>query len=284
MKRRRASQQIGIVCCLAPIWWWAPFSASADGLPTFAGPAMGTTFRVTLARAIPGMTTGEVHREVERVLTRLDRALNTWRADSDVSRFNRAAAGEWVEVVDDLVAVVEIARKVHTDSHGAFDITFAPPGSGRPFGMQHVETRQSPAALRKDLAGIAIDLGGIGPGYGVDAIGGRLRELGSTAHLVELGGEVRAWGRRADGTAWRVAVNAGGRVVELADGLAIATATARPGRTPIDPRTRRVVNATAPSAVVRAPSCAAADAWAVAALVLGLRPGVDGTIEIPGRR
>lgn len=260
----------------------AAAAGKADGLPTFAGPAMGTTFRVTLARAIPGMAIGEVHREIEGVLSRLDRALNTWRNDSDASRFNRAAAGEWVEVADELVAIVEIARAVHADSQGAFDITFAPPGSGRPFGMQHVETRQSPAALWKDVGGIALDLGGLGPGYGVDAIGDRLSELGSTAHLVELGGEVRAWGRQPDGTAWRVALGAGGRVIEMADGLALATATGRPGRSPIDPRTGHAVTV-ASTATTRASSCAVADAWAVAALVLGIPPGPDGTIELPVR-
>jgi thiamine biosynthesis lipoprotein len=244
---------------------------------------MGTTYRVTLARVIPGMTIGEVHREVDGLLARLDMALNTWREDSDASRFNRAAASEWIEVGPDLVAIVESARHVHRESRGAFDITAAPSGSNRPAGMQHVEVRAVPPALRKSVAGITVDLGGIGPGYGVDAIGCRLSALGSTAHLVELGGEVRAWGRRPDGTAWRVAVGAGGRVIELADGLAIATATARPGRSPIDPRTGQVVTAAVPFATVRASSCATADAWAVASLVLGLPPGADGTIEAPAQ-
>jgi ACR3 family arsenite transporter len=36
-----------------------------------AGPAMGTTYRVTLAADIPGMTRGEVHRDVEAVLARI---------------------------------------------------------------------------------------------------------------------------------------------------------------------------------------------------------------------
>jgi thiamine biosynthesis lipoprotein len=282
MNNKSASHHIWVMCCLAQMWWLAPCSASADGLPTFAGPAMGTTFRVTLARGIPGVEIGEVHRDVEGVLARLDTAISTWREDSDASRFNRAAAGEWVEVAADLVTVVEIARTVHADSQGAFDITFAPAGSGRPVGMQHVVSRRSPAALRKDVDGIALDLGGIGPGYAVDAIGSRLGELGSTGHLVELGGEVRAWGRRPDGTAWRVALGAGGRVIDLADGTAIATSSAKPGRSPIDPRTGRVVT-DASTATARSSSCAVADAWAVAAVVLGIPPGPDGTIELPVR-
>ena len=266
-------------------WTVRPFSSPvrADELPTFAGPAMGTFYRVTLAEDVPGMARGEVHRDVEGVLGRLDLALSTWRADSDASRLNRAAAGAWVEVAPELVEIVEIARRVHADSDGAFDITWAAAGSGRPVGMRHLATRSGPPALRKEVAGIAVDLGGIGPGYAVDAIGERLAGLGSRSHLVELGGEVRAWGRRPDGGPWRVAVARTGRVVELAMGEAIATATARPGRSPIDPATGHVVNAAARTVTVRASTCAVADAWAVAAVVLGIRPGPDGTVEPPVR-
>ncbi|MFM8433968.1 MAG: FAD:protein FMN transferase, partial [Planctomycetia bacterium] len=76
---------------------------------------------MTLRSDIPGLTRGEVHREIEDVLARVDRALSTWRSDSDASRFNRARAGEWVAVAPDLVAVVAIARRVHDDTGGAFD-------------------------------------------------------------------------------------------------------------------------------------------------------------------
>jgi len=260
-------------------------ASAGEAAVTFAGPAMGTTYRVTLACSLPDMADGEIHREVEQVLARIDRAMSTWREDSDASRFNRAPAGEWVAVSADLVEVVRIARQVHADSHGAFDITAAPAGGGRPVGMRHLTSRESPPAIRKRLDGLAIDLGGIGPGYAVDEIGGRLVELGSRDHLVELGGEVRAWGRSADGVAWRLRLrreaDAGRQdsVIELADGEAIATSSVKPGRSPVDPRTGRVVAGTVGFATVRASSCAVADACAVAAVVLGIPPGPDGTID-----
>jgi len=248
--------------------------AAEEGAVTIAGPTLGTTYRVTLARGVPGMSGGEVHREVEAVLARIDRSLSTWRDDSDASRFNRAPVDEWVEVSAELVAVVEIARKVQRESRGAFDITVAPADSGRPTGMRHLESRHAPPSIRKRVGGLMIDLGGIGPGYAVDEIGGMLAACGSTDHLVELGGEVRAWGRRADGEKWRVRLRPGdprnppGAVIDLDDGEAVATSTARPGRSPLDPRTGRVVEATRGSATVRRSSCAEADAWAVATLVL----------------
>jgi hypothetical protein len=68
--------------------------------------------------------------------------------------------------------------------------------------------------------------------------------------------------------AWRYDDPPEGDVIELSASDALATATARPGRSPSDPRTGRVVQATRGSATVRRPSCAEPDAWAVAALVL----------------
>ena len=305
---RRLSMAIALAVAIGQGGGTDVLPARADELPTFAGPAMGTTYRVTLARAIPGMPTGLVHREAEQVLAEIDRAASTWRIDSDVSRFNRAAAGEWVAVSADLAAVVEIAHEVHAQSQGAFDITAAPlvaawsrsrdaaepaaealASARRLVGMSLVELRGPDAAagrgLRKLRGGVAIDLGGIAPGYAVDRIGARLVELGSTAHLVELGGEVRAWGRRPDGHPWRVRLRgsgaAAGGAIELADGAAVATSTVRPGRSPVDPRSGRLVAGPPAAATVRAGSCAVADAWAVAALVLGLEPGPDGTLTPP---
>lgn len=239
-------------------------SQAAD-LPTFAGPAMGTTYRVTLAHDLPGMTLGEVHREIEAVLARLDRSLSTWRDDSDASQFNRSRPAEWVAVSEDLVAVVEIARRVHHDTQGAFDITA---GMGRTGGMQYLSTRVAPPALKKTIATLLLDLGGIGPGYAVDKLGGRLQELGSSSHLVELGGEVRAWGERVAGEPWRVVLRHTGQSISLTAGEALATSTARPGHSPVDPRTGRVVAPALPVATARAATCAEADARAVATLVL----------------
>jgi thiamine biosynthesis lipoprotein len=266
---------------------------------TFAGAAFGTTYRVTLAAVVPNSTIGDCHREVEQILRRIDRAASTWRDDSDAAAFNRATAGEWVDVSEDLLAMLAVARRVHAASGGGFDPTVAPllplwsdPAGGEPkaaelaaalqrVGLGFVELDAGLSGgrprLRKTRPGLTLDLGGIGPGYAVDRIGERLQALGSEGHLVTLGGEVRAWGCREDGTPWRVSL-AGGRVVRLAAGDAIATSTIRPGHSPVDPRTGRPATGSG-SWSVSADSCAEADAWAVAAAVLGLEVGPDGLID-----
>jgi thiamine biosynthesis lipoprotein len=273
---------------------------AADEAPlVLAGPAMGTTYRVVLAAELQGLARGEVHREIEAVLARIDAAASTWRADSDASRFNRAAAGEWVEVGEDLAQMVAIARNVHAETDGAFDITVGPLvqlwrdgrrpteaeliAAQRLVGMDLLESRPAtagrPAAVSKTRDGVMLDLGGIGPGYGVDAVGERLAALGSSSHLVELGGEARAWGTRPDGGCWRVAVPAdpaAGR--DLPPGRAIAFATVRAGRMLVDPRSGRPVAAVAGTFRAEADSCAVADARAVARAVAAAtsrRPNAD---------
>lgn len=278
-------------------------SARAAEPITFAGPAMGTTYRVTLAEPIAGMTAGEVHREVDRLLARLDRGLSTWRDDSDASRFNRAAAGEWIEIEAELADVLDTARCVHDESDGAFDITAGSlvrllreggdPSADRladvrtRVGMPLIDVRPATidhaAAIRKLADGVEIDLNGIGPGYAVDRIGGRLAELGSANHLVELGGEVRAWGSRATDEPWRVRLRGSqhsDRTLALPSGTALATASIGPGRTLVDPRTARAISGPSRSITVQADTCARADAWAVAALILQLESDPTGILPV----
>ena len=271
-------------------------AAAAGEPPVLAGATMGTVYRVVLVEEFVGVSRGDVHREIELVLARIDRAASTWRADSEVSRFNAAAAGEWVEVGEDLARIIDIARRVHAETNGRFDATVGPlvtlwAGQGVPppsavaearsrVGMHLVESRpagqghrEAPPALRKLVAGVTLDLGGIGPGYAVDAVGERLVELGSKAHLVELGGEARAWGNPPGGGTWRLAVRnpadpSRDGFLELAAGEAVAFSTRSAGRTPIDPRTGLRVAAGRPC-MARAGSCAEADARAVATAVSG---------------
>jgi thiamine biosynthesis lipoprotein len=289
-----------------------PGPTSAAESLVLAGPAMGTSYRVMLAAPLPTLSRGEVHREIEAVLARIDAAASTWRSDSDVSRFNSSPAGTWIPVANDLAAIVAIAQTVHHDTQGRFDITIAPlidlwsqaHTSGREptdeaitaamanVGMQHLELRRTAsgaASLRKHHAGLALNLGGIGPGYAVDCVGKRLEALGSAGHLVVLGGEARAWGAQADGSPWEVQLPHAAlespehlslpRAAEqqptpllatacaLAPGSAVAFSTPRPGRSPIDPRTGRPVSLPAPPIMARSTSCAVADALAVATAI-----------------
>jgi len=74
-------------------------------------------------------------------------------------------------------------------------------------GMHLLEWSEDRSQLRKRVAGLALDFSALGKGYGVDRLVGVLQAAGVEQALVEIGGEVRALGKRPDGTPWRIALD-----------------------------------------------------------------------------
>lgn len=283
---------------------------------TLVGPTMGTTYHVTVARMRGPEDEEGAQACVDSVLHEIDRHLSTYRADSEISLFNRSAATGWIPVSTTLYSVIETARRVGDESGGAFDITVGPlvrlwgfgEGAGtnaaaldppeREFildaqaavGYRWLEQRTKPApAVRKERVPLELDVDGIAPGYAVDRISDCLAQRRLPDHLVEIGGEVRARGRRADGRPWQVAVEApvaGEREayagLQLAD-LAVSTSgdyrdarRLRDGRVvshTIDPRTGEPVSHGLVSVTVVHPRAVDADAYATALMVLGPQEG-----------
>ena len=142
-------------------------------------------------------------------------------------------------------------------------------------------------AVRKRAA-ISLDLNGIAKGFAVDQLARCLEQQGIHAYLVGIDGEMRAAGRKADGSAWLVALEKplkGRREVlgalELHD-TAIATSgdyrhwRERDGTVhshTMDPHSGAPLMSTLTSVSVICTSCMYADAWATALLVLGVERG-----------
>ncbi len=139
------------------------------------------------------------------------------------------------------------------------------------------------AHVRKS-APIALDLNGIAKGYGVDRLAETLREHGIADGLVGIDGEMRALGLRPDGEAWTIAVEAPDAerrtphsILALQDAAVATSGDYRhwvevQGRRlshTMDPRRGAPLIASPASVTVVARTCAEADAWATALMVLG---------------
>ena len=273
----------------------------------FEGDTEGTTYHVTVSSLPPGVTRARAQAAIDAALADVDRHLSTWRTDSEISRFNASASDDWMRASAPFVTVLREAQRVARESQGAFDVTVAPlvdlwgfgmrvndPG-GEPdaaeiaaaraaVGYERLELRSTPSAVRKLAAALRIDVAGIAPGYAVDRICQAFAAMGVQDAIVEIGGEVRAWGRNPDGRPWRAAVErpvAGERspytLVEL-DGTAVSTSgdyrdyrvvgRRRVSHT-IDPRTGAPVVHDLASVTVLHASAMTADAYATALMVLG---------------
>jgi thiamine biosynthesis lipoprotein len=135
---------------------------------------------------------------------------------------------------------------------------------------------------------VVCDLSAIAKGYGVDQVAEALVALGHGDFLVEVGGEMRARGRRLDGEPWRVAIETPDsdvrRVWEtlLLRDMALATsgdyrsyyeAGGRRYSHTIDPRSGRPVEHELASVSVLHAEAIWADALATALNVLGPEAG-----------
>ena len=275
-----------------------------------SGPTMGTRY-AALFFAPAECDLVAVERELQGVVDMVDVQMSTWKPESDLMRLNRAPVGDWVEVPELLLAVLEAAAEIGRLSGGAFDIGVGDVVSAWGFGsgrgardaarMAQAEARpRQPAhlGLELDIGGcrvrklteLTLDLSGIAKGFGVDELARVLVTHGISHFLVSIDGELRAVGGKPDGAPWRVAVEAprpGQRqaegVIELLTG-AVATSGdyrhfvdiggVRHAHT-IDPRRGAPLTGGAAAVTVRAETCMAADAWATALLVLGPERGVQ---------
>src|SRR5690606_16394789 len=149
--------------------------------------------------------------------------------------------------------------------------------------------------------GVALDLSGIANGHGVDAVVDWLRARAVPAARVEVGGELRGYGRKPDGRPWTVLAEAWPEDAEpsvaaaaegkrhaappcvlVLDGDAVATSGdywhhfTHDGRSyshTIDPRSGAPVDEAPAAVTVVADTALAADAWATALTVLGPTQG-----------
>lgn len=270
------------------------------------GPTMGTRWSA-LFFTREELDVAPIQAALQAAVDQVDQQMSTWKPDSDLMRLNAAPVGEWVRVPPQLMEVLKLGLEIGEASGGAFDIGMGDAVSAWGFGPQSADPGRIRDALRAERcsaheaitldpeggrvrksAPIALDLNGIAKGYGVDRLAGVLGTHGIRAGLVGIDGEMRALGLRPDGQPWTVAVEAPDAerrapqsILALED-AAVATSGDYRHRIAVggrhlshtmDPRRGAPLDVSPASVTVVAPSCAAADAWATALMVLGVRDG-----------
>lgn len=276
------------------------------------GATMGTRYSVKVESLPPDLTPEWLKARIDEALERLNDQMSMYRPESEISRFNRWKSKVWFPVSRDTAYVVEQALEISRATGGAFDITVGPlvnlwgfgpdkkerivPGKEeieealQKTGHRNIEVRRSPPALRKQNMAIQVDLSAIAKGFGVDLVSTLLRELEITDYLVEIGGEIRTGGVKADGSPWTLGIEkplAGKTEIQKrlkVSQAALATSgdyrnfITHEGKRlshTIDPRTGRPVEHALGSVTVLASSCMLADAWATALMVLGPEAGFE---------
>lgn len=285
--------------------------ASEEPAPSaleLTGAAMGTSYSVALPSA--SVNDGATGAAVRETLERVDALMSTYRADSEVSRFNRHESDEPFSVSAETYAVLAAAQELSAATGGAFDTTVGPLVDAWGFGPQESSAPPTAEAVRglvertgwkklvldrrgpsisKTVPQLRIDLSAIAKGYAVDLVAETLERLGYRQYLVEVGGELRAGGDRADGSPWRVGVERPDgasrsvqRILQVRDTAVATSGNYRNFRQAggqrfghvLDPRSGWPTANQVVSATVLHPSAMRADALATALLVLGESEGM----------
>ncbi len=184
--------------------------------------AMGTQCEIQLFCPTPHvaqLTIKAVIADVQRLEARYSR----YKPDSFLSQINRCAAqGTEIEVDTETASLLDYAATCYEQSEGLFDITSGLLRKAWRFDQgqmpdaQYIEELlekigwqrlcwQAPL-LRFPVAGMELDFGGIVKEYAVDRAAALCTSYGVTHGLINLGGDIKIVGPRADDMPWQVGV------------------------------------------------------------------------------
>ena len=271
---------------------------------TLNGPTMGSRWTAVFYAA-PGLHREPLQMALQTTADQVDAQMSTWRDDSELMRLNQVPVGMWCPTSPELLHVLTLGLAVGRTTRGAFDIGMGDATQAWGFGRHPADAQRIRLALQAqrrpayellEVSGqqvrktgpITLDLNGIAKGYGVDRLAEVLKAHGVQAALVGIDGEMRALGLRPDNEPWAIAIEAPDPECRTAHAIlslesaAVATSgdyrhwvevgERRLAHT-MDPHRRAPLSESPASVTVVAASCAEADAWATALMVLGAEEG-----------
>jgi FAD:protein FMN transferase len=283
----------------------APLHAAA-GFYRVAFSAMGSPCHVDFA-APTRAAADEFRRDALRWLAEFEAGCSRFLPGSVISRINEAAGREWVSFDTEIEGLFALCDWYHWSTRGLFDPTALPlirlwdyhaanpvvPGDAAvrdamaKVGWEKVQRR--PGEVFLSIAGMGLDLGGIGKEYAVD----RMMELalgrGIQDVLVNFGNDVRAHGHPPEKGPWKIGLEdpadpgrcwAGVAVTDRAvcssgDYLRNFKANGRTYGHILDPRNGYPVSNGCRSVSVVAPTCTEAGILSTSAFILGGHEGIE---------
>jgi FAD:protein FMN transferase len=268
--------------------------------------AMGTLCQITFVPPERVAADGFIDAAV-RWVADFEARYSRFLPDSLIGRINATAGRGWFEVDEETDQLFSLCHELHFHSRGAFDPTAlplihlwnwkaAPPvipsdaavsAARELVGWRRVERR--PGAIRLPVAGMSLDLGGIGKEYAVDRVVQLAQACGIRNVLVDFGQDVRAQGRPRERPVWHVGLEDPQSPGTCWTGVAapdVAVATSgdylrrfefngrRYGHI-LDPRSGYPVHNGCRAVTVIAPTCTIAGVLATTAFILGETEGLQ---------
>ena len=281
--------------------------SSEDQIYLFRGETMGTTYSVKIVAS--NIDKENIQIQIDELLKEVNLVFSTYIENSELSKINKHQKNSSIQITPVMRDLLLLSKKIYIESNGFYDPTvgplvnlwgFGPSGKRnkpskkevqsalRNVGLDKVSVSEN--SLSKKKSEIYLDFSSIAKGQGVDDVGLVLESRGFKNYLVEIGGEVRARGKKPDGSFWSIGIEKPSqgtgesiqKVIQLKD-QSIATSGSYRNYLKygdvtfshtINPKTGYPVSHKLVSVSVIHKSCANADAWATALMALGPDKGL----------
>ena len=195
--------------CIVVFFFFSCQKEEKDRLFVIQGEAQGSTY------AIKYSSTSEVinKQSIDSLLLAFDHSLSTYRTDSKISKIN---LGDSTIVVDDFfVETFKTSQKIYQETNGLFDPTIGVLVNAYGFGPSQEKIDLNPSkidsllqfvgfdkvqlnengTISKKFRATYFDFNAIAQGYSVDVVVNFLKSKGIKNGIVEIGGEIFAFGR-----------------------------------------------------------------------------------------
>lgn len=157
---------------------------------------------------------------------RVEYLISDWIPTTQISQVNKNAGIKPVKVDKEVFDLVGRAIKVSQITSGAFDLSYASMDKIWKFDGS-MKTMPTEEAIKKSVSkigykniildpkeqtiflkyeGMKLGLGGIGQGYIADKVKELLFSKGCTSGIVNVSGDINAWGKQPDGKPWTVGI------------------------------------------------------------------------------
>ncbi|MFZ6781359.1 FAD:protein FMN transferase [Undibacterium sp. Ji83W] len=172
-----------------------------------AQPALGTLVEISLYDDLDEVQSQAAFRAGFAAIHAIHQLMSFHAPDSDIGRYNRAAAGALIDIHTHTATVLAAARDLYQQSGGLFDIRIArqlvawdflpaPATSTTDVASVTGEMYSLPSATQVHKhADDWLDVGGIAKGYAVDCAIAALQTCGVQHACVNAGGDLRVLGQ-----------------------------------------------------------------------------------------
>lgn len=157
---------------------------------------------------------------------RIENLISDWIPTTQISEVNKNAGIKPVKVSKEVFELVQRAIKISELTSGAFDISYASmdkiwkfdgsmikmptaemiKNSVSKIGYKKIIMNPEQQTIFLKDQGMKLGLGGIGQGYIADKAKELLFSKGCLAGIINVSGDISAWGKKADGTTWKVGI------------------------------------------------------------------------------